>query len=53
MRHVVGAAFVALALVSGAAGATRADAEKVLAQAKARGFPAANVRRMQVVLVHP
>ena len=35
------------------AGPTRADAEKVVAEAKVKGFAGANVRRMQVVLVHP
>jgi hypothetical protein len=42
------AAFVAVH-----AGATRAEAEAVLAQAKAKGFAGANVRRMQAVFVHP
>ena len=41
------------AFVAVYAGATRTDAEKVLAEARARGFPGANIRRMQVVLVHP
>ncbi len=35
------------------AGASAGDAEKVLAEAKAKGFAGANVRRMQVTLVHP
>jgi hypothetical protein len=35
------------------AGATRADADKVVAEARARGFKDANARRMQAVLVHP
>ena len=34
-------------------GSTQGDAEKVLAEAKAKGFAGANVRRMQVMLVHP
>ena len=43
-----GTAFVA---VHG--GTSRAEADKVAAEARARGFPDANVRQMQVVLVHP
>ena len=35
------------------AGATRAEADPVLAEARARGFKDANLRRMQAVLVHP
>lgn len=42
------AAFVAVH-----AGATREDADKVLAEAKAKGFAGANVRRMQAIFVHP
>jgi hypothetical protein len=34
-------------------GATRAEADKALAEARAKGFRDANVRRMQAVLVHP
>ncbi len=41
------------AFVAVYAGPTRVDAEKVVAEAKAKGFAGANVRRMQVVLVHP
>lgn len=41
------------AFVAVYAGPTREDADKVLAEAKARGFTGASVRRMQVVLVHP
>jgi hypothetical protein len=43
-----GVAFVA---VHG--GTSRAEAEKVAAEARAKGLPDANVRQMQVVLVHP
>ena len=35
------------------AGATRDEAQKVLAEARANGYQGANVRRMQVVFVHP
>ena len=42
------AAFVAIH-----AGSTREEAAKVLAEAKSKGFPGANIREMQVVLVHP
>ena len=41
------------AFVAVYAGKTAGDADKVLAEAKAKGFAGANVRRMQVVLVHP
>ena len=34
-------------------GATRAEADKVVAQAREKGFKDANARRMQAVLVHP
>jgi hypothetical protein len=34
-------------------GVTRDDAEKVAAEARDKGFTGVNVRRMQVVLVHP
>jgi hypothetical protein len=34
-------------------GATREEAAKVAADAKGKGFAGANVRRMQVVFVHP
>lgn len=42
------AAFVAIH-----AGATRVEAQEVLAQAKAKGFAGANIRRMEAVFVHP
>ena len=35
------------------AGATREEADKVLAEAREKGFKGANVRRMQAVFVHP
>jgi hypothetical protein len=35
------------------AGATRAEADKVAAEAREKGFKDANARRMQAVLVHP
>jgi hypothetical protein len=35
------------------AGTTRAEAEKVLTEARAKGYGGANLRRMQVVFVHP
>jgi hypothetical protein len=41
------------AFVAVYAGATRADGEKLLEEAKAKGFTGASVRRMQVMLVHP
>ena len=34
-------------------GASRAEADKVAAEARAKGFADANVREMQVLLVHP
>jgi len=43
-----GAAFIA---VHG--GESRAEADKVAAEARAKGFGDANVREMQVLLVHP
>ena len=41
------------AFVAVYAGATREEADKVAAEAKAKGFAGANVRRMQVIFVHP
>jgi hypothetical protein len=41
------------AFVAVHAGATRAEADELAAQARGRGFRDANVRRMQAVLVHP
>ena len=35
------------------AGATREEADKVLAEAREKGFKGANARRMQAVFVHP
>ena len=41
------------AFIAAYGGATAAEAGKVAVEARAKGFPGANVRRMQVVLVHP
>ncbi len=41
------------AFVAVYAGGVQADADKLLAEARAKGFADANVRRMQVTLVHP
>jgi len=41
------------AFVAVYAGGVQADADKVLAEAKSKGFADASVRRMQVMLVHP
>jgi hypothetical protein len=43
----------AVAFIAVHAGASRAEADKVAAEARSRGFADANVREMQVVLVHP